>query len=300
MNGRIRACSRTASRPRAAPYRLRVHQAPGPRRDRAGRGRRRPAVLGGAARRAPARRWSAWRPRAAGSAPPSCSGPNTAIQSQWLRGWTELTGYVDQASGTRGARDVLHRADLPVAGHLRPGRRGRRGRSEASTGEAGSLLDRLHPNGRALVERLKEVGDLTLVLDECHHLLEVWGRLLQEVLDELPDAFVLGLTATPPDTLTGDQKVLVDELFGDSVFSVSIPAVVREGDLAPFAELAWLTTPTPTENDWLAAQGERFAELTTALSDPAYGSTGVLRLAGREVRRRRHRPTPRCGWCTPG
>ncbi len=70
--------------------------------------------------------------------------------------------------------------------------------------------------------------------------------------------------------------MLVDELFGDSVFSVSIPAVVREGDLAPFAELAWLTTPTPTENDWLAAQGERFAELTTALSDPAYGSTGFF------------------------
>ena len=42
---------------------------------------------------------------------------------------------------------------------------------------------------------------MTLVLDECHHLLEVWGRLLRDVLAELPDAFVLGLTATPPDTL---------------------------------------------------------------------------------------------------
>jgi superfamily II DNA or RNA helicase len=31
------------------------------------------------------------------------------------------------------------------------------------------------PDGRALVARLKEIGDLTLVLDECHHLLEVWG-----------------------------------------------------------------------------------------------------------------------------
>ncbi len=53
------------------------------------------------------------------------------------------------------------------------------------------------------------------MLDECHHLLEVWGRLLREVLDELPHAFVLGLTATPPSTLTADQKALVDELFGD-------------------------------------------------------------------------------------
>ena len=115
-----------------------------------------------------------------------------------------------------------------------------------------------------------------MVLDECHHLLEVWGRLLEELLVELPDAFVLGLTATPPSTLTQEQKRLVDELFGDNVFSVSIPAVVREGDLAPFAELAWLTTPTPTENEWLAAQGERFAELTAALTDPAYGSTSFF------------------------
>ncbi len=114
------------------------------------------------------------------------------------------------------------------------------------------------------------------MLDECHHLLEVWGRLLQEVLDELPNAFVLGLTATPPSTLTQDQKALVDELFGATLFTASIPAVVREGDLAPFAELAWLTTPTPSEADWLAEQGERFAELTTALSDPSYGSTSFF------------------------
>ena len=112
-----------------------------------------------------------------------------------------------------------------------------------------------------LVQRLREAGPLLLVLDECHHLLEVWGQLLRDVLAELPDAFVLGLTATPPDTLTEDQKELVDELFGDSVFTVSIPAVVREGDLAPFAELAWLTTPTARENDWLAEQGERIVGL---------------------------------------
>ena len=52
--------------------------------------------------------------------------------------------------------------------------------------------------------------------------------------------------------------------------------MVRQGDLAPFAELAWLTTPTPTEADWLAEQGERFAELTTALTDPSYGSTSFF------------------------
>ena len=156
--------------------------------------------------------------------------------------------------GGRGSRQhargrrPFHSADLPVAGHLRgPRREVDEEPGPKAAARRGGLLHALHPNGRALVARLKAVGDLTLVLDECHHLLEVWGRLLREVLEELPDAFALGLTATPPSSLTEEQHRLVEELFGDTLFSVSIPAVVREGDLAPFAELAWLTTPTPTE-----------------------------------------------------
>ena len=119
-------------------------------------------------------------------------------------------------------------------------------------------------------------GPLLLVLDECHHLLEVWGRLLGELLDQLPDAMVLGLTATPPEALTADQAVLVDELFGAPLYRVSIPAVVRVGDLAPYVELAWLTTPTPTEDDWLAEEAARFQELITQLTDPAFGSLPFL------------------------
>jgi hypothetical protein len=87
---------------------------------------------------------------------------------------------------------------------------------------------------------------------------------------------VVGLTATPPDRLTAAQAALVDTLFGPVVAGPSIPAVVREGDLAPFAELAWLTTPTPVEAGWLAAEAERFAELTTDLLDPAFAPVPFL------------------------
>ena len=138
------------------------------------------------------------------------------------------------------------------------------------------LLDRLHANGRAFVEQLKNAGPLLLVLDECHHLLEVWGRLIGELLDQLPNALVLGLTATPPEALTADQALLVDELFGAPLYRVSIPAVVKVGDLAPFVELAWLTTPTPSEDDWLAEEAERFRELITQLTDPSFGSMPFL------------------------
>src|SRR5690606_13455180 len=99
-------------------------------------------------------------------------------------------------------------------GRHRPRRPDRRG---------GRLLDRLHPNGRALVEALRRTEPLTLVLDECHHLLEVWGRLVAELLDLVPHAYVLGLTATPPQSLTKDQQRLVDTLFGRPVYHTSIP-----------------------------------------------------------------------------
>ena len=134
------------------------------------------------------------------------------------------------------------------------------------------------------------------MLDEAHHLLEVWGRLVAELLDLLPEAYVIGLTATPPATLTPDQADLVDRLFGTPLYTASVPAVVRDGYLAPFAELAWLTTPSPTEEDWLAAQAERFAELRVDLTDPGFASVGLLRLArptaGPSRARARLRATP--------
>ncbi len=113
-----------------------------------------------------------------------------------------------------------------------------------------------------------------LVLDECHHLLEVWGRLLAELLDAVDRAHVLALTATPPESLAGEQRALVDQLFGSILYRVSVPAVVKEGHLAPFDELVWLTTPTPTEEDWLTSEALRFTELTTLLTTPGFGSVG--------------------------
>lgn len=195
--------------------------------------------------------------------------PNTAIQQQWL---ATAASYEPEplSGGSSRALDapitVLTyqslasfdpEAEVDEEGGERPGR---------------SLVARLHANGRTLVASLQSAGPLTIVLDECHHLLEVWGRLLAELLDTLPEAFVLGLTATPPSTLTPPQAELVRELFGDPVYSTSIAAVVRDGDLAPFAELAWLTSPTEREAQWLREQATRFAEFTSDLDHPDFAT----------------------------
>lgn len=196
--------------------------------------------------------------------------PNTAIQGQWL---AQGTAYGLEADGDRDLDTELTVLTYQSLAVFDPD-----GEVADDPDESpeGSLVDALHINGRQLLERLQRTSGLLLVLDECHHLLEVWGRLLAEILDTIPDARVLGLTATPPEALTRDQAGLVAQLFGDVAFTASIPAVVKEGDLVPFAELAWLVQPTPEESDWLDTEATRFTELTSALTHPGFAEVDLM------------------------
>ena len=116
----------------------------------------------------------------------------------------------------------------------------------------------------------------------------MWGYVVRAVLDELrdEDVHVIGLTATPPSDLTGAEDELYAELLGPVDFTVPTPAVVREGFLAPYQELAWLTEPLDSERAWLAEHDTRFKELITALHDDA---EGPLSFPGWVINRMRER-----------
>ncbi len=106
------------------------------------------------------------------------------------------------------------------------------------------------------------------MLDECHHLASLWGYVVRAVLEELGgDVHVVGLTATPPDELTTQEAELYAALLGPVDFQVPTPAVVRDGFLAPYQELAWLTEPPAGEQQWLDEHETRFRELVTDLLD---------------------------------
>ncbi|MDR7251270.1 superfamily II DNA or RNA helicase [Nocardioides sp. BE266] len=190
--------------------------------------------------------------------------PNTAIQSQWVAEARAMGLEAGDDRSLASPLTCLTYQSLAVFD------------SEAAddADSTTTVVDRLHPNGAALFDLMRTQPRLVLVLDECHHLLEVWGRLLAELLQAIEGAHVLALTATPPDSLAGEQLALVEKLFGSILYRVSVPAVVREGHLAPFDELVWLTTPTPVEEDWLTDEALRFTELTTLLTTPGFGSVG--------------------------
>lgn len=175
--------------------------------------------------------------------------------------------------------------------------RRRRRQLIARGGDRSTLLDLLHPNGRQLIERMKSMPEITLILDECHHLLEMWGYLVQAVVEELGErVFVIGLTATPPGDLGAREAELYNRLFGRADFEVVTPAVVKEGELAPYQELAYLTEPLPGELDYMKSQSRRFDDLIADLMNPTFASRPFLDWLHQRVVERGSHSGAQIGW----
>jgi hypothetical protein len=93
-------------------------------------------------------------------------------------------------------------------------RRGIRARARAvrrtlSRQDATVLAAALHPNARDLIDRLVAEGVETIVLDECHHLLDHWALVVAALIARLRAAgrepLVIGLTATLPTPDDADE-----------------------------------------------------------------------------------------------
>ena len=105
-----------------------------------------------------------------------------------------------------------------------------------------------------------------------------------------PDVHVIGLTATPPIGLPEADAELYDALLGPVDFTVPTPAVVKDGHLAPYQELAWLTEPLSSEREWLAEHDSRFRELVTTLHDDAESEISFPAWVIARMRDRRRSP----------
>ncbi|MDP1849179.1 MAG: DEAD/DEAH box helicase family protein, partial [Solirubrobacteraceae bacterium] len=157
----------------------------------------------------------------------------------------------------------------------------------------------LGAGARERIAALRGDGVATVVLDECHHVASLWGYVVRAVLEELGETHVVALTATPPAELTGAETELYDGLLGAVDFEIPTPAVVKDGYLAPYQELAWITAPLAGELSWLADHDLRFQELVTGLLDEdpelphSLGGWVILR-----VRERRREDGGQLGWAT--
>lgn len=144
--------------------------------------------------------------------------------------------------------------------------------------ENGNALWTLHESAKANLLRLKEVGIGLIILDECHHLMHHWGRILGEVKELFGDPIVLGLTATPPniEATPGTDARRYDEFFGPVDYEVPVPALVRASNLAPYQDLCYFVRPAPHELDYIAGVDRGFEELLLDLQRPHDGNSKCI------------------------
>lgn len=124
----------------------------------------------------------------------------------------------------------------------------------------------LHKNAKQLIYNLVSFGIETMVLDEAHHLLDYWALTIQSLSLKIPGARLIGLTATPPETASNKQKANYLYLMGKVDYHTPTPAVVKEGNLAPYQDLLYIASPTPKEKSFLQNIQIHFDSFITSLS----------------------------------
>ncbi len=115
---------------------------------------------------------------------------------------------------------------------------------EENTEDNGTDIDQI-------VKSLNKKGVTTVVLDEAHHLRANWWRTLTEVMENLGAVKTVSLTATPPYDVSFYEWERYIQLCGPIDAEVSVPELVREGNLCPHQDLVILTAPTFIEDSMI-------------------------------------------------
>lgn len=187
--------------------------------------------------------------------------PNAAIQAQWMDKYGKSTSDIIDTLGAVWGNDVGHlvshdpESGAPIL---------------SLTYQRIAVRDRdggKHANARALADLLRTRGYGLLILDECHHLLAYWADVLLDLLDTHP-MLVLGLTATPPIDRDAREQARYLDLVGPVDYQIPLPAVIKDGNLAPFQDLVCIVHPDQRERGFIRSRHEGFHQLLAQLDTP--------------------------------
>jgi len=197
---------------------------------------------------------------------PSESGKK--VREMALQDWEENLVGEGQSENETAARERIEtlRENNPRAFNREISRHYKRLKHKLMQEEGADIAHFLHPNAQELVQRLVDHGVRTVVLDECHHLLDYWAIVLRHLISRLTEPRVIGLTATLPSPEDDHEYENYTALLGDVDFEVPTPALVKEGSLAPYRDLAYFVEPSPREIKYLKDLQGAFEEAITELS----------------------------------
>ncbi len=130
-------------------------------------------------------------------------------------------------------------------------------------------LSVLNPSALTSLHHLKASGVGLVILDECHHLVGHWGRILNGIDEFLGNPVILGLTATPPseEGSDGTDWSIYETLLGEIDYEVPVPAVIKDGFLAPYKDLCYFVRPTEDELEYISNTSRHMQELLDLLQN---------------------------------
>lgn len=127
-----------------------------------------------------------------------------------------------------------------------------------------------------IIETLRKADITLLCFDEAHHLRREWWKALTYLNEHLKPEQTLALTATPPyDADMGEWK-RYQELCGEIDEVISIPELVKNGDLCPHQDFIYLSPLRDSEQELLRQHASKVRTLIdTLLKDKALQDTLV-------------------------
>ena len=185
--------------------------------------------------------------------------PNNAIQAQWVKRFEESTDHINST-----ALDDSWMSPVANSGAT----------FLSLTYQSVAIRDLKsngnHENAQATIDQLIAGNYRVLVLDECHHITGFWGEVIEHIIEQLDDPFIISLTATPPIEVAPKALNRYLRIAGPVRKEIPLPAVVRQGDLAPYQDLVYFTHPGEDELDQLEAADQELNTLLNQLETPEY------------------------------
>lgn len=102
---------------------------------------------------------------------------------------------------------------------------------------------------KEFIEKLKSLGMHTVIFDEAHHLRVSWWKSAVQLCAMLEQPTKIALTATPPYDVNPTEWQRYIELCGTIDEEISVPELVRHGELCPHQDYIMLTPPEKNEAD---------------------------------------------------